>query len=146
MIRAARILPLVGLLIVLTACPAGPVGFMITVAAAPVPPLPPGGVLSNVVWTGYLVRTHSDPRTGEAWTQTIPLTSTSLYAGIADFSYSDAMPGDNFHIMVQADYWVPNLLDPTHPTVYHVVGQKAWAIQDAMNAGIPFIDTIPVHE
>jgi hypothetical protein len=142
MTRLTRIVPLLGLLAVLTGCPALPVAFTITLSPVVTPPLPPGGVFSKVVWTGYLVRDLGDG--GD--TQTIPLGVTTLYPPLGDFSYSDAREGDDLHIMVQADWTVPNPLDPTHPTVYHVVGQKVWTLSDTMNAGVPMTFFLPVHE
>jgi hypothetical protein len=146
MTRIVRIVPLVALLVVLTGCPAGPAAFTMTVAVTPAPPptLPPGGQFTNVVWTGYLIRTRSDGTTGEAWTQKIFLSSTSLYPGLADFSYSDARVDDILVISVTADYFFPNLSDPAHPTVYHVQGIKSWPIKDAWNAGVPQLDSIQV--
>ena len=148
MMRSARFFALIAVLVVLTGCPApgGPLAFTITVAPVlagpPASALPGGGVFTYVVFSGYLIRDLGDG--GD--TRTITLAPDTIYAGLGDFSYSDAYVGDDLHIIINADYVVPNLLDPTHPTVYHVVGQQAWTISDSMNAGVPMVYMIPVHE
>src|SRR5262249_35567438 len=142
--RITRIVPLIGLLVIFTACPlpSGPLAFTITLSPVATAPLPPGGVFTNITWTGYLIRDLNDG--GD--TQTINLAVSTIYPPLGDFSYSDGREGDNLHIMFQGQYVVPNPLDPTHPTIYNAVGQKVWTLSDTMNAGVPMTFMLPVHD
>ena len=136
MTRIARIAPFVGLLVVLTGCPDPYRPFTITLAPIPGSAMPSGGVFSTVQWFGYVSNGN----------ETITLTPLVIYSEMASFSYGSAEVGNGFHVTVTALYRVPNLQDPTNPTVYQVWGHQDWDITDAMNGGIPMAFAIPVYD